>query len=540
MSTDETPGSAPSSPRQKRSDAIADDFHAATGLPPTGGRPVIRWVAGELPRVVDEAEAAIMRYTDEILFQRGPMVVRVVKTAALTARNFTRHAGSLGIVPVDKTHLTELMTRAAVWEKYDGRSEVWRTTNAPETVAQTYLARSGQWKLPHLVSVISAPTLRPDGSLLQDPGYDRQTGTWYDPCGIEFPRVEPKPTQKAALAALDKLLTAIDSLPFFEKADTSVALALMLTALVRRSLPTAPLGAITAPTPSSGKTLLADCLSILAAGVKVPAMSYAAKDEEAEKTALTVLMGGDPVVLIDNIERPLGGAWLCTILTSDTYQGRALGRNEMVRVPTTTLFLATGNKLVIQGDLRTRALLCRIDPKSERPDHRKFDVDLKDVFLDRRVELVAAGLTVIRAYLHGREPASVFRPWGRFERWSQFCREPLMWLGLTDPCDSYSAIEADDPDRQDHVQMLAAWVGAFGDRAVTAREAIRLAVSGGNEGLQDVLADIAKERGGTSVSPKRLGRWLHAHEGRIAQGRKFERAGEQQGSALWRVVDAKP
>jgi putative DNA primase/helicase len=97
------------------------------------------------------------------------------------------------------------------------------------------------------------------------------------------------------------------------------------------------------------------------------AMQYPSTDEEAEKVALSVLMNGDPVVLIDNIERPLKGAWLCSILTSETHQGRMLGRNEMISVPTTTLFLATGNKLVIEGDLRTRALLCRIDPKHENP-----------------------------------------------------------------------------------------------------------------------------------------------------------------------------
>jgi putative DNA primase/helicase len=71
------------------------------------------------------------------------------------------------------------MTRAAAWKKYDGRSEAWKAINAPDIVAQTYLARTGHWKLPRLLSVISAPTLRPDGTILQTPGYDatRRRGT---------------------------------------------------------------------------------------------------------------------------------------------------------------------------------------------------------------------------------------------------------------------------------------------------------------------------------------------------------------------------
>jgi putative DNA primase/helicase len=69
--------------------------------------------------------------------------------------------------------------------------------------------------------------------------------------------------------------TRLRQLPFDQNVDRAVALSLALCALVRRSLPSAPLGAITAPTPSSGKTLLADCISILATGSAAPAMSYA-------------------------------------------------------------------------------------------------------------------------------------------------------------------------------------------------------------------------------------------------------------------------
>ena len=37
------------------------------------------------------------------------------------------------------------------------------------------LNRFGQWKFPAVVGLITTPTLRPDGSLLADPGYDPVT-----------------------------------------------------------------------------------------------------------------------------------------------------------------------------------------------------------------------------------------------------------------------------------------------------------------------------------------------------------------------------
>lgn len=528
----------PDDPLKQGHDALAAEFHDATGTAPTGGLPVIQWADGKLPAMVDAAEAALMLSAHDTLFQRGPAVVRVVRRQAMSVRAYKQPAGGLAITPVDKNYLVEQLTRCAHWERYDNRKESWRRVNAPELVAQTYLARSGHWKLPRLMGVISAPTLRPDGTLLQTPGYDEDTATWFDPCGVAFAPVPVKPTKKQVDDAADELFKAVDSLPFVSTCDASVAVSLMLTSLVRRSLPSAPMGAITAPTPGSGKTLLGDCIAILATGISAPAMQFPNTDEEAEKVVLSVLMEGNPVVLIDNVERPLQGAWLCSILTSEQHQGRMLGRNEMVSVPTTTLFLATGNKLVIQGDLRTRTLLCRIDPKHEKPEERAFKTDLRVEFTRSRPKLVAAALTLMRGYLAAGERASVFRPWGRFEQWSKFCREPLMWLGLSDPCESYDLIAQDDPERQEHVQLLSVWADHFSGDARTAREVISAAMAG-NGALQDALQQMAAERGG-ALSAKRLGHWLRARADRIVDGRMFVHAGkDRNGVALWKVGAAK-
>jgi hypothetical protein len=254
-------------------------------------------------------------------------------------------------------------------------------------------------------------------------------------------------------------------------------------------------------------------------------------------------MAGDPVVLIDNVKRPVEGDWLCSMITSEEYQARMLGRNAMVRVPTRVLFLVTGNNLIIQGDMTTRSLLCRIDPKVEKPGERVFKEDLKDIFMRQRPELVVACLTVIRAYLLAGEKSSVFRPWGRFEQWSRFCREPLMWLGLTDPCDSYAKLTADDPERQEHIRIMEAWLSAIGvetegkSKAVTAREAIEQAAFETNKELRQELGEVARGRDGM-LSAKRLGKWLHAHDNKVVAGKKIERHGESKGSALWRVVNA--
>jgi hypothetical protein len=523
---------------------------------PGNGLPLIRVKAGELPESVDEAESALLE-AGEQLYQRDRLLVRVTRRSVPSVRNYKRPAGTLGIVPVEQPFLVETLTRVARWEKWDARIKNpdkpeelggWKRINAPEQVAATYLARAGHWNLPEMWSVITAPTLRPDGTILQKPGYDAATRCWYDPCGIKFPTIPERPTADDAKRALAKLRSVIQTLPFEDEVDFSVAMALMLCALVRRSLPSAPLGAISATAPSSGKSLLADCIAILATGSAAAAMSYAETDEEAKKTMLAVLMEGDPVVLIDNVERPLQGDWLCSILTQETFSQRMLGRTEMAKVLTTTLILATGNALLVSGDLRTRTLLCRIDPKVERPEERSFPVELRDLFLDQRTELVAAGLTLMRAYIISGAKDTV-KPWGRFERWSDMVRAPLVWLDCIDPCASIRMIEQDDPERTTHVQVMRAWFAIFESKPQTCRQVLDKAAgaarlpdvaSDEEKKLAEVLRDVAVHRDGT-WNTKKFGHWLRRLEGRIASGLKIMKEDGQNGdhTGLWKVKEVK-
>lgn len=511
------------------------------------GLPVIRWTQGMLPYAVNDAEKALIA-SDEQIYQRAGFLVRVVRRDTPSVRNYNRQPGSLGVHLVDTPYLVEAFTRCARWEKWDGKAKDWRRINAPEQAAATYMARVGQWKVPRLWSVISAPTLRPDGTVLQTPGYDAATQTWYDPGEAVFPTIPENPSAEDAKYAMEQLQEAFGSFPFDASVDRSVYLALALTALVRRSLPSSPLGAISAPVMASGKTLLADCIAILATGSVAPAMKFADSDEEAAKTALAVLAEGDQVVLIDNVERPLQGDWLCSILTSESYRQRVLGVSKMMTVPTTTLFLATGNHLVIAGDLRTRALLCLLDPKCEHPELRQFAYDMREKTTADRARLVVAGLTVMRAFICARAKnpklAAFIKPYGRFEHWSEMVRAPMLWLSMTDPCESIKAIEADDPHRGEHIQMLHAWKALFGQEPQPTADVIAEIDKPPHElgahakQFSEIARPLSLDRQ-KNLSAKRLGHWLRQHANRRVQVgdelMQFVKVGEKNHAAVWKL-----
>jgi hypothetical protein len=147
--------------------------------------------------------------------------------------------------------------------------------------------------------------------------------------------------------------------------------------------------------------------------------------------------------------------------------------------------------------------------------------------------LVAAALTIVRAYLAAGEPLKGKLPnFARFEDWSRLVREPLVWLGMADPCLTRKAIEERDPVRERLGQLLDAWHGMFGPKPTTVAKAIAqatladwnetAATKAVREALKLALAEVAGDRTG-AINPKVLGGVIAAHERRIEGGLRFEK-----------------
>ena len=290
-------------------------------------QPRIEVVGGALPGMVDSAETALMAQHDHGgLYQRGGQIVRVIRLEAPQDGIIRRSAGSPLIVPLEPPGLVEAFTRAAEWVRWDARKKNYNSIDCPIIVGATYAARAGMWNLRPLTGIISAPTLRRDGSILERPGYDERTGLLF--LGDAFPPIPSKPSRDDAIAALEILTEPIKQFPFVEDCHQSVALSAILTALVRRSIKTAPLFGFSAPTMGSGKSLLADVAAIIATGYPSPAMSQGHDETEDRKKLLASLTEGDSILLIDNVDRPIEGGVLCSMLTQTEIRDRAPGVDQ--------------------------------------------------------------------------------------------------------------------------------------------------------------------------------------------------------------------
>ena len=496
-------------------------------------KPLIRVSAGELHRVVDAAEkelAASGRY-----YQRGNLIVRVLTDPGTHQTT---------IKPVTGNALTRALSESANWERYDARSDRLVPCDPPARHTNVLFDAEVYNHLPVLQGIARQPYLRADGSLMTGAGYDTISGMFGAFDVREF-HVSPAPTKADAERALSELAALLSEFSFANDTARSAALAAMLTAVVRASLPVAPLFHALAPQIASGKTYLLSIVAALAGPGAVSAYAFPTNDEECSKLLLSALLEGPAVVMFDNLTSDLiPFKSLCSALTSEQLTGRVLGVSKTATVNTRALLLSSGNNVGPVGDMTRRTVPIALDPQCETPATRLFNGDPLAEVLKRRAHYVSLALTIVRAYLHAGAPAVTvggkpLQPLGSYGEWTRIVRAPLVWLEQPDPALPVFERMTDDPDRETLSRLLQAWLARFG-KAPTAVRDIMAAVEGFSPDaeLAEVTREIAEERG--AINRRRLGRWLARHQGRIVNGIKLVRASKTSGSERWQVVMVVP
>lgn len=491
---------------------------------------------GQQPRVLD-AVLEVTRLQGELFDFGGDRTAGMARVVGDRA------------VPADPEWLTDHLGRA--FSFYSLRKLGERTYEADEDVPawlpRRLIAKQGERDLPRLTAVITAPTMLADGSILDAPGHDPRSGLLYVCDDASPPAVPRDPSAEDAVRALATLWEPVRMFPFVDAVDRGVMLAAMLTACVRASLPTAPGFAFDAPTAGSGKTKLARLLGVLATGDDPAVLAPPGgrePDEETRKLLYTALLEGRRVVLLDNVNAPLGGAALDAFLTSSVFSGRTLGKSEMTALPNRALFLATGNNLRLLGDTCRRVLTARVDPQVETPWARTFDFDPVDWVAAERPAFVVAALTILRAAHLALGPGR--GQFGSFETWDVLVRRAVGWVadqalgtGLPtfgDPLGTVERAFAHDPETGKLSALMDAWDEAFGDIPTTTAKVIKVAMGTGFQGeepsaLRDAIEEIAAQ--GSTINRRVLGRYIERHCGRRLAGRWFERGTLRNGAPTW-------
>ena len=523
MSAEETAagGGAPDRGGSGKSQAHRVDAIVAFAVPDS--RPILV-TAGAIPRLIAEAESALLS-AHSAVYQRGGQLVRIARLDADTTMGGVRRpAGGLIITPVTPDWLLYELSRVARWAVPGDEEE--RIIDPPMSVVRSLLALSGLWRLPVLRGLITAPTLRCDGSLLEREGYDAQSGLYADFGGVEYPPIPAAPSldeAREALLMLDDLLCEVAFAHGPQSPSASAMRATIITAIIRHALDLAPILAVTAEKAGSGKTTLAHIICLILTGHEAAVVPLGSDNAEIARQLLSLLMTGDQVVCFDNAVKPVDSPALCAVTTSSMYRDRIVRTSQVARVCAAVTWVITGNHLSLIGDMSTRAVQSTLDPPDERPQERAYRRRIEAHITAHRAQLVQAALTIPLAYLAAGAPALPARP-SRFHEWDHLVRYPLIWLGCADPIETQRALEEADSERQALRVLLAAWVGVFGERAVTVADLRRVAAAKGSEALMDALPEVALDRPG-QIHAHRLGHYLQQQAGQVVDGMQLMDAG---------------
>ena len=480
---------------------------------------------GETHRIVSAAQ--------KVLAKRGAFYASNGQVVRLSLDAVT-HEPSVTVA--DEQMLLIELSAGADWVKYDGRTQEWQRSDVPTNIVTALLKAREFPDLPKLNGLARQPYLRkPDREIIVTPGFDVGSGIYagFDPGAFKVPDA----TRGNAEAALDRLKALLCEFEFATEADRSAALCAMLTAAVRDHLPIAPAFNITASSPGSGKSYLANVIAPFAGSGDPRNISYPSSAEEATKVVLSLAMEQPAVVLFDD----MAGDWiphgaLNRMLTSGTVAERKLGTNLVVTARTCSFVMGTGNNIRPLRDMARRVVSIYLQPQTEAVATRNFSGKPDREVKANRGSYVSDALTIVTAWLGCERALENLANVAGFDDWSYLCRQPLIWLGLPDPAESLIEQITHDPDAEQLGELLQAWSDAFGHRAVTVRKVLAKAEGDKSGELFGIIRELPCSNGAYISAPK-FGRHLARARNRIVNGLKLVDAPNSERKA-WAVVRA--
>jgi hypothetical protein len=501
----------------------------------------------DVHRVVDECANALLRCPD--LYCRSGELVRVVRDGA-PPPNVKRQPGTPTIRSVPAATLLEELTRVQAFVKFDRREGCW-VPGVPNAATLSALAARGAWaELRPLRALLEAPALRPDGSIIQTPGYDPQTGYLFEP-SIDFPAVPDRPSKDEAIRARDALIDVVADFPFASDAHRSAWLAFALTLFARPAIEgCVPLFAVDATAPGTGKGRLTDATAILQTGREATKTPLPQDDEECRKRITSLLIEGERLAVLDNITDTIALPSLDAALTATVWRDRLLGKNASVTVDNLMVWAANGNNLSIGGDLARRTLHIRLESQLEDPENRtgfRHHPLLPWVHVERP-RLVTAALTILRGHAVAGRPDGGVKAWGSFECWSSVVAAAVAWVEMPDPQLTREGLTVSaDATKLAIRGLIEGWARLTANTpdGITVKRAIELlytperlrghAVADGFDDLREAIEALVPTQPGKVPSSSKLGYRMRSVRRRPVSGRMLDGEADRNGVIRWTI-----
>ena len=263
-----------------------DDDPLREWIPPDPATlPEIIVAGGERPANAD-AGLAVMKAAGVPFYQRGKDLVRVCRI------RLKQSNGKMVRVPAISTVTKPMMLRAlglcAKWLAFNKDLDLVQI-DPPGDLADHILGMIGEWPFPPLRGVIATQTMRYDGSLLTEPGYDRATGlVLFNP--PPMPVIPDQPTKADALESLALLRDLLAEVDFAEDDGVSLsgAMSMLMTPVLRGMMAVAPMHVVTKPAAGTGGSYMGDIAAAICLGEPLPGVLAHAEQRRGKREAAVV------------------------------------------------------------------------------------------------------------------------------------------------------------------------------------------------------------------------------------------------------------
>lgn len=363
----------------------------------------------------DLTEALLKRWNAKELFCHGGVISRRIGDT---------------MYPVDKGSFNDLVqvTAKTVSENEGAQGTTYSFAWPDAQTMMATMSRAAQFAT--LDRLAHAPFVRPDGTIVTEPGYDEATRTILMPddafAGIEVPE---NPTAEQITAAREFLLEEwLGDFPLDAEADRANLLALLVTPAIRGMIPRAPLAVVDGLQMGVGKNLLADCLLTVYTGQAAQPMNWVSDPDELRKQITSAFRTGAEFFVFDEAH-VLEGAALAQALTAETWQDRILGVSTMANFPNRVTWISLGNNVTVKGDITRRVYRIALRPRYANPQDRASSsfrhpgvsgLDLGSWTRANRRELMVSILTLVRAWFAAGSPFPKRGvSFGSFEAWER-------------------------------------------------------------------------------------------------------------------------
>jgi len=414
--------------------------------------------------VINDLTAALLkRWNERELFNHGGVISRLGDNAAMA--------------PVDSGQFHDIIQNTAkTVSENEGAQGTTYTFGWPDAgTMKSVMSRADRFAA--LDRIAHAPFVRPDGSIVSEPGYDSATRTLLVPDPVfDGLTVPESPGPEQIRAAVQLLLTEwLGDFPLDGEPDRANLLALLVTPAIRGMAPRVPMAVIDGLQMGVGKNLLADSLLTVYTGRAAEPMNWVSEPDELRKQITAAFRTGKQFFVFDEAH-VLEGAPLAQALTAETWQDRVLGVSTMANFPNRVTWLSLGNNVNVRGDITRRVYRVALRPRYANPQDRpassfrhpgQSGMDLASWTKVHRRELMTAILTVVRAWFAIGSPTPKRGvSFGSFEVWERIVGGIVETAGLPGFLDNLKVWRSEsDFDSQYWTSHLAWLFEQFGGRA---------------------------------------------------------------------------